>query len=470
MSRFQLVPERRRLALVLLLLSCGVFGNALLHSGDDAAPQFKLRLGDRISIIGNTTAERMQHDGWLETYIYSRFPKHDLVFRNLGFSGDELTQRLRSQDFGSPDQWLTKNKTDVIFAFFGHGESFAGRKGLDKFKSDLDAFIKDSLKKKYNGQTAPRLVLFSPIAHENLNDRNLPDGSADNKRLELYTQAMAEIARTNKVAFVDLFKASQELYAKGTRPLTINGIHMSEQGDQILAQAIDKALFAAEPEPSRDTERMEKIRQAVVDRNFYWYNRYRTVDGYSIFGGRADLRFVNGQTNRVVAQREMEILDDMTANRDKRVWAVARGGDLKVDDSNTPDFVPVITNRPGPLAGGKHLYLSGEEAINKMTIAKNMKINLFASEKEFPDLLNAVQMSFDTKGRLWVACWPSYPHWKPKEEMNDKLLILEDTDGDGKADKATVFADRLHCPTGFEFWNNGVLVAQAPSIMYLKDN
>ena len=98
-----------------------------------------------------------------------------------------------------------------------------------------------------------------------------------------------------------------------------------------------------------------------------------------------------------------------------------------------------------------------------MTVAKGMKVNLFASEKEFPELVNPVQMAFDTKGRLWVAVWPTYPHWKPKEQMNDKLLILEDTNGDGKADKCmTVFADDLHSPTGFEFWNGGVLVAQAP--------
>ena len=104
-----------------------------------------------------------------------------------------------------------------------------------------------------------------------------------------------------------------------------------------------------------------------------------------------------------------------------------------------------------------------------MTVAKGMKVNLFASEKEFPELAKPVQMPFDTKGRLWVAVWPSYPHWKPKEEMNDKILIFEDTNGDGKADKMTVFADHLHCPTGFEFYNGGVLVAQAPDLMFLKD-
>jgi putative heme-binding domain-containing protein len=68
-----------------------------------------------------------------------------------------------------------------------------------------------------------------------------------------------------------------------------------------------------------------------------------------------------------------------------------------------------------------------------------------------------------------VAVWPSYPHWKPKEEMNDKILIFEDTKGTGKADKCTVFADHLHCPTGFEFYNGGVLVAQAPDLLFLKD-
>ena len=79
-------------------------------------------------------------------------------------------------------------------------------------------------------------------------------------------------------------------------------------------------------------------------------------------------------------------------------------------------------------------------------------------------------MSFDPKGRLWVAVWPSYPHWKPKEEMNDKILILEDTDGDGQADKCTVFADHLNCPTGFEFYNGGVIVAERPTLLFLKDS
>ncbi|MBX9625155.1 MAG: c-type cytochrome, partial [Gemmataceae bacterium] len=65
---------------------------------------------------------------------------------------------------------------------------------------------------------------------------------------------------------------------------------------------------------------------------------------------------------------------------------------------------------------------------------------------------------------------PNYPQWKPGDPPpNDKLVILEDTDGDGKADKSTVFYDELHCPTGFEFWNGGVLVMSQPRVLWLKD-
>jgi putative heme-binding domain-containing protein len=451
---------------VALLLSSG----AVFRAADPPpAAKLALKAGDHISFIGNTLADRMQHDGWLETLLQSRFPNHQLVIRNLGFSGDELTLRLRSQDFGSPDRWLTDTRADVVFAFFGYNEAFAGEAGLDKFKKDLADFVARTRGQRYNGKSPPQLVLFSPVAHETPRDRNLPDGSLNNRRLELYTAAMEDVARAQGVPFVDLLRPTRELYAKSDEPLTINGVHLTEKGNRLVAEAIDAALFEGGPAPGRDAKALERLRRAVLDKNFFWFNRYRTVDGYSIYGGRADLKFVDGQTNRVVAQREMEVLDVMTANRDKRIWAAARGGDLKVDDGNAPPFISVKTNKPGAGPNGTHLFLGGEEAIQKMTVARGMKVTLFASEKEFPELAKPVQMAFDARGRLWVAAWPSYPHWKPGEEMNDKLLVLEDTDGDGKADKCTVFADRLHCPTGFEFYNGGVLVAEAPDLVFLKD-
>jgi glucose/arabinose dehydrogenase/lysophospholipase L1-like esterase len=439
---------------------------AVLAGSMDAAQdgQELLQPGDRVCIIGNTTAERMQHDGWLETLLHRSLPRHKLVVRNLGYSADELTIKLRSMDFGTTDEWLTRCKADVVFAFFGFNESFKGPEGLAKFKADLDAFITHLSKQKYNGKSPPRLVIFTPVAYQG-GDPNWPEREKLNSQIRPYSEAMIEVARSHGTRYVDLFSFFEGVYAKSNSAFTINGYHLDETGNKSLAQFTAFELTRV----PMDFKNAEPLRAAVLDKNFHWYNRYRTVDGYSIYGGRADLKFVNGQTNREVAQREMEILDVMTANRDKVIWAAAEGKEIKPDDSNTPPFIPVITNKPGPLPGGKHVFLDGEEAIKKMTVHKGMKVNLFASEKEFPELAKPVQMAFDPKGRLFVAVMPSYPHWKPKDKMADKVLCLEDTNGDGKADKCTVFADGLHVPTGMEFWNGGLFVGGQPDLLFLKD-
>ena len=466
--------------------------------GGHAAATFMLQPQDNICIIGNTLGERMQYDGWLETLIQARFPKHELVFRNLAFSGDEIATRPRSKNFGTPDEWLsglaapiggyednrlagTNTNADVVFAFFGYNESYAGEAGLAVFKKQLDEWLTHTLAQKYNGKSAPRVVVFSPIAHEDLGTPDLPDGKENNVRLALYTKAMGEVAAAKNVMFVDLYTPSLKLYAENKAPLTMQGIHLNSEGNRQIAQVIDRALFG--PAPTVTDALVTKLREAVVDKDFLWFHRYRVTDGYSTYGDRAFLTFVRGTPRNVnekqaasvaktdvlpsnydVLQRELPMLDQMTANRDRRIWAIARGSDLKLDDSNTPAPVDAQTNMPKVSP-----FKYGDETIQAMTIGKGLKVELFASEKEFPDLIKPVQMSFDSKGRLWVASWKNYPHWQPKTPLDDKLLILEDTNGDGKADKSTVFAGDLSNPTGFEFYNGGVLVAQQPNLVFLKD-
>lgn len=448
---------------------CVTAATVIIYSGVVVdAEDFEFRKGDHIALLGNTLAERMQHDGFLESHLQVHLGELELSFRNLAFSGDELSLRLRSQDFGSPEEWLKRTKTNVILAFFGSNEAYAGAEGLENFKNQLRTFIKQTSGQDFGGSPT-RLILFSPIAHENLETINLPDGTRHNEMLEMYTAAMAEVAKEEKVRFVDIFHPTKEKFEADKEPYTINGIHLSMRGNEMLAELIAKNLLPSKASKEIEKNKLEAIRKAVVDKDFYWFERYRTTDGYSIFGGRADLRFVDGQSNRDVAQREMEVLDVMTANRDPKIWAVAQGRDYQVDDGNTPPFIPVKSNKPGDGPNGEHLFLTGEEAISKMTPGKGMKVNLFASEEMFPELVNPVQMAWDTKGRLWVAAWRTYPHWKPKEKMDDKLLILEDTNGDGRADKCTTFVDDIHNPTGFEFWNGGVIVAQAPDLVFLKD-
>ncbi|MEZ6062515.1 MAG: PA14 domain-containing protein [Planctomycetaceae bacterium] len=478
------------------LLSCACLFVALTCSLSSAFAQSEmldLNRGDHIAIIGNTLADRMQHFGWTETMLQTRFPQHELVVRNLGFSGDTLTTRPRSQNFGTPDEWLTKVEADVIFAFFGYNESFAGETGLPQFRDDLKAFIDHTLSQQYNGESAPRLVLFSPIAHENLRSRLLPDGTENNQRLEMYSAAMSAVAEEKGVPFVDLFAASKTSYSQtndhssplrpdpqkppgavtgrnpaGSASFTINGVHATDQGYQMLATVMDRTLFGS-GNADRDSSRDQTVCQAVREKNHVWHNIYRATDGFSVFGGRSGLQFVDGQTNFEVMQRELEMLNVMTSNRDKVIWAAAGASEITPDDSNLPAAIPVQTNKAGTLDGGLHRFLGGEEAIEQMTMHQGMEANLFASEEQFPELVNPVQSAVDADGRLWVAAWPSYPHWNPREALNDKLLILPDDDGDGRADRCITFADGLHNPTGFEFWNGGVLLAQAPDIFFLKD-
>lgn len=493
----------------------------LVQQGLSAAPapaiaRLELQPGDHVCLIGNALAERMQHDNHWETLLHQRFPKHNLVVRNLAFTADEvdiktelvienssyskgdkvLPARLRSQNFGSPDQHLAFSKATVVLAFFGFNESFAGPAGLAKFKDDLAYFIDHTRQQNYSGGGAPRIALVSPIAHENLGNPNLPDGKANNASLKLYTDAMAAVAKAKDVPFVDLFNPTLKAYAGSPFKFTHNGVHLNPEGHKAVARLLDEGLFGQAGAPKYFNT---SLRAELNEKNYQWFMRYRAVNGYYTYGKRSLVKFSDGeQRNADVMERERAVLDVMVANRDARVWKVAQGESVPamIDDSNVPPFLPVKThfgsarvNREQAsnpiLKGGMSSksgeaeainYLSVSEALKKFKLAPGYAINCFASEEQFPEIANAVQMSFDARGRLWVCTMPSYPQYHPltdrlngQSHPDDKIVILEDTDGDGKADKCTIFARGLHVPTGFEFYNGGVIVAQQPDLVFLKD-
>lgn len=437
--------------------------SALITPSASAEEALTLKKGESIGIIGNTLADRMQHHGWLETYIQALHPNLDLTIRNLGYAADELKVRDRADNFGNPDQWLTKVKADVVFAFFGRNEALKGDEGLAQFRKDVAEVIEGMRGQKYNGKSAPTIVMFSPIAHENLNSPHLPDGAAQNVNLEKYTAAMQEVCSQKKVLFVDIFTPTKSLYASASKPLTMNGIHLLDHGNKALAEVIVSELF-----DGTAPARVSKLREAVLDKNVHWFSRYRVVDEYNVFGGRSRLNW-DGISNADVMGREMEIFEIKTANRDKRIWAVAKGGDLKIKDDNFPEQIKPPANKQSQFQRNLGDYLDGKEAIRKMKIHDGMQVNLFASEEKFPRLINPVQMAVDTDSRVWVSVWPSYPHWNPTEKRRDALLIFPDEDLDGEADECIVFADELNSITGFEFWGGGVLVAAPPEIWFLKD-
>lgn len=477
-----------------------VLFTSALHA---AAPKtLEIREGDHICLIGNTLAERMQFEGhnhW-ETLLYQRFPKHNLVVRNLSWSADEVALRPRAEGFGTPDEHLTFSKADVVIAFFGFNESFKGETGLPQFKADLTEWIKHTKEQNYSGKGAPRIALVSPIAAEDLHDPNLPDGKEINQRLTLYVAAMKEVADAGEIVFVDAFTpmavAFKESEKDSSMPkLTINGIHLNgAMGDMGLGIFLDRSLFGDLPKDSNltisdliNSNGENHLLATIEDKNQKWYNRYRIVDSYYVYGGRSGLKFADGdQTNRDVMEREREVLDVMVANRDQRIWDLAEGKKVpeKIDDSNVPPFLKVQTffgvnkktsagSNTGMTSktaeGNSALILPVAEAMKKFQLAKGYSIKCFASEEDFPELANATSFAFDTRGRLWVTTMPSYPQWRPGDEFQDKIIILEDSDGDGKANYCTTFADHLHLPLSLEFYNGGVLVSGQRNLLFLKD-
>lgn len=460
-----------------------------------AGAQVDLKKGDSIAILGSGVADRAQHYGWLEAMIAQTHAEADLTFRNLAFSGDEVQTWHRIDDFGTRDEWLAKVRADVIFAFYGYNESFKGYEGLEAFKANLAKFIEGAKKQNYSGKGSPRIVLFSPIALQKLDDPNLPPLEERNTDLQNYTAAMSEVAAAAGVGFVNLFEPTRQAYESGKAPLTLNGLLQNELGDKVIAEAAYRAL-TGRPAP----EVPAKLREAVVAKNWEWFQRYRTVDGYNVYGGRSGLAYQAGVggfkqneknpakpyiSNFQVMQQEMSQRDVKTANRDRRVWAVARGGDLEVKDDNLPPVEKVPTNMPDPKEGkefnkvpmtgmkftpeGLVAFPDAQEAMKDIQVEPGLKLTLFADEKQFPELVNPVQMAWDTRGRLWVAAWLNYPERTPTSKKGDSLLIFEDTNGDGRADKMTEFADDLNCPTGFQIYKDGVIVMQSPSLVYIAD-
>ena len=449
-----------------------------------------LKDGAHISLIGGNLGSRMMNYGHFETEMHVRYPEKSLLIRNMCDGGDTpgfrphasrfspwafpgaekfQTEYATNSDseghFDSPDQWLTRLQTDVIIAFFGYSESFQGKAGLENYKAELDAFIKYTLNQKYNGTSAPQLALVSPTAFEDLTSlHDLPNGEKENENLSLYTKAMKEVAQKNKVQFVDAFTPSKQWYAEAAEPLTVDGAQLNEAGYKKLAQLLTNEIFG-NAAPKAESNR-SLIHDMVMEKNWMWHNDYKVPNGVHVYGRRYD---PFGPDNYPF---EIEKIRQMTTIRDKAIWLAAQKGekmDIAAADKTTRSLPDVKTNF-NPEKNGSLKYLYGKDALDKLKVPAGYKIELFASEAEFTDVANPVQMSFDNKGRLWVSTMPSYPHYKPGDaKPNDKLLILEDTNNDGKADKQTVFAEGLHLPLGFELAPEGVYVSQGTNLKLYTD-
>jgi len=473
------------------LLGALIIGyTAFQCTAPDDTNYLALKKDAHIVLVGNNLGSRMMNYGHFETELQVRYPDSLLFIRNMcdggntpgfrphpgrespwafpgaeNFQGELANNSGSEGHFESPDEWITRLGADIIIAFFGYSESFQGEAGLENYKAELDAFIRHTLSQAYNGESPPQLAVVSPIAFEDLSASfDLPGGERENANLARYTEAMKQVTAAHKVLFVDAFTPSGRWYKSSKEPLTIDGSQLTEAGYVKLAALLADRIFGKAP--ARAEAHRELIHAAVLEKNWFWHNDFKIPNGVHVFGRRYN---PFGPDNYPA---ELAKIREMAALRDQAVWRAAQGEtmDLQQADRQTKPLPPVATNyQPGEKNGNPE-YLYGADALARFTLPPGYRIELFASEKEFADLANPVQLSFDNQGRLWVAVMPSYPHYRPGDARpNDKLIILEDTDGDGKADKQTTFADGLHLPTGFEFAPEGVYVAQGTNLMLYTD-
>lgn len=479
----------------------------------------ELNEGDSVVVVGNTFAERLALSGYLDAMIHAANPGKKIEIRSVPNSADEVYRpykeknddhferswRKESPDlylphnFNSPrevlvprpDFYLNRHGADVVFMCYGMGESFDGLEGLGEFKKDLAAHLDWHLSKKYNGATPPRVVLVSPIAHEDLGNPNLPTGPAVAKRnaaLEAYAAAMKALAGEKKVTFIDLFTPSTTLYKDSDEPLTSNGIAPNELGCFHFTGEIAKQLgwWDGTAAAAAASDKANELRQIAYDKHYHFRQRYRPTNTEYVWGRR------HKPFGNINFPPELEQLDRMVAEREKAIWQMKDKPTVAQLFAAPPsgkaiwETPPLTYDYPGDAyagveipqkniakdkkAGDPSLVLPPEEYLKTFKVADGYQVNLFASEREFPELANPLAMTFDYKGRLWVLCAPTYPHPLPGVVSDCKLIILDDTDGDGQADKSTVFARHLAVPTGFAIDANGdVYVGQAPDLWKLTD-
>jgi len=428
-------------------------GGPLVRAAD--AP-FELKEGDRVVFIGDRLIEAEQESGWIELMLTTRFPDRSVTFRNLGWNGDtpagesRLGLALIQAGRETPDEgWrqlvrqIEEAKPTVVFLGYGMASSFAGTAGLPVFKEQMTRLL-DTVERISPGA---RMVILSPIAHEALGGA-WPDPRAHNEQLRAYSAALAQLAADRKARFVSLYTATEaRVAAAAAQPaLTFNGIHPTDNGFRVLAEIVERDLF--------DVERagrwratgvsMEPLRQAIVRKNEWFFHRSRPANMVYIFGFRKHEQGKNAT--------EVFRFDQLIAAEERRIAQMRKPG---------APAVPEI-----PRTAGQAGLPQKDQPYPEFKVDDALEVTLWA---ENPLLHKPVQMNFDARGRLWIASSELYPQIEPGQAANDKIVVLEDTTGAGRADKTTVFADGLVIPTGIEIGDGGAYVAQGTELLHFRD-
>lgn len=460
------LPLRRARPLVrllALLLAACVTGGPAFGQGSPAQTSptpgqtAHLALGrdDTLVFHGNSLVERLLEHGELQAWIHLADTNRPVHFRSFAWTGDEVGHRLRAEGYADHmKSLLALWPAQVVVIGYGMNEAFAGPKGLPEFRSHLEVLL-GQLERLHPDA---RLVVLSPTAVEAGHPG--PKAADRNADLALYSQALREAANTHRARFVDVFNPSREAFAQARAPLTTDGLHLNDAGNRLIARVVAEAIVGGPALATVGPARLKEVAAASSQLAEFVAEVVRPKNGILYYGQR-----------KRAEEREAEIplYLKRIEKADALVQQIATSPVARFADA---PFIALAPPPVPPSGGSTHsvgIVKSPAEMQAGFQVASGYAVNLFASEERFPALRAPVQIAFDARGRLWVVTMPSFPHTLPGQPREDQLVVLEDTDRDGQADKLTVFASGFDALDGVAFTADGVLVSEQSRHWLLQD-
>lgn len=411
-----------------------------------ALMDFELKDGDRVVFLGDGLVEQEQYFGWIEVMMTTAWPDRHVTFRNLGWSADtpvgdsrfglSLLQAGREpadEGWKQLQKQLELTKPTVLVLGYGMASALEDiDKPLKQFLADYSAQYSKLMQAARRISPGVRFVFLTPIRQLNpprINPVGARIGSGSDM---LYAKSVA-----GRIPLVNILDAAPKPEQRK------DPIHLNDAGYRAIATEIGKQLrfpnsgWATNPHT-------ETLRRLILRKNEWWFNRSRPSNMAYVFGFR---KHEQGQNAVEIPQ-----YDKIIAEEETRIASLRHLKPVKLLDKKprVESKYAKFTKQPTP----------------QFTVGKDLEVTLWA---ENPQLNKPIQMNFDPQGRLWVASSEAYPMIEVGQAAPDKVLVLEDTNGDGKSDNSTVFADGLLIPTGVEPGNGGVYVAQSTDLLFLKD-
>ncbi len=425
----------------------GRFGDAQPIAPPAPFPDAKFAVGDNELLVftGQENLVREQKEAELEAVLSMNFAKKRPRFRSMAWEADTVYEQWRDMNFGSWARQLETAGATIVIAQFGQMEALDGTGRLTEFSAAYHRLLDQFATR------TRRLVLISPMPFEKPTAKDAPDLTQRNADVAAYAEAVRLIARQRGAVFVDLFKPlSGRLPGAGR--LTEDGIHLTGPGMREVATVIAQGLGAN----GATSSSMATLREAIVQKNQLWFDCWRPANWSFVYGDRISQMFGKPGGDEPSLKAAFERHRPLLAAADARIHALIRG------EQPAPLTLP---QTPSPLETVK--ALTPEEELATFTVADGYEVNLFASERD--GVVKPTQIAWDEKGRLFVACSPTYPQTQASAKRADYILVLEDTDGDGRADKSTRFAEGLTMVQGLEPGAGGLYVCDFDQLVHLRD-